>query len=209
MLDLRGWDFTRDGPVELAGEFEFYWGRHLDPGQIERAARGAAYVALPGYWNGQRVDGETLPGEGFASYRLTVLVAPSRIPLALQVREVSTAYRLFVDGELLAAAGRSERLLRPASPNTCPRWRVSGSPPAASTSFCRSPTSTTAAAAPGTSSRSAPSATSSSCTSASAGSISSCSAASSSWRSITWGSSWPAGSSGRRSTSASSASWSP
>jgi hypothetical protein len=105
VLDLRGWDFTRDGPVELAGEFEFYWGRHIDPGQIERAARGAAYVTLPGYWNGQRVDGETLPGEGFASYRLTVLVAPSRIPLALQVREVSTAYRLFVDGELLAAAG--------------------------------------------------------------------------------------------------------
>jgi PAS domain S-box-containing protein len=105
VLDLRGWDFTRDGPVELAGEFEFNWGRHIDPGQIDRAARGAAFVTLPGYWNGQRVDGETLSGEGFATYRLTVLVAPSRIPLALQVREVSTAYRLFVDGELLAAAG--------------------------------------------------------------------------------------------------------
>jgi PAS domain S-box-containing protein len=121
VLDLRGWDFTRDGPVDLAGEFEFYWGRHIDPGLIDRAARGAAIVTLPGYWNGLRIDGETLPGDGIATYRLTVLVGAIKGPLALQVREISTAYRLFVDGELLAAAGEAGTTAETSAPEYLPQ----------------------------------------------------------------------------------------
>jgi len=29
VLDLRGWDFKKEGPVRLDGEWEFYWGRFL------------------------------------------------------------------------------------------------------------------------------------------------------------------------------------
>ncbi len=128
VLDLRDWDFTRDGPVELTGEFEFYWGRHIDPGHVDRAARRPSFVPLPGYWNGLRIDGETLPGDGFATYRLTVLVGPSGNPLALQVWEVSTACRLFVDGELLAAAGEAGK----SAEATVPEYRplVAGFKPA-------------------------------------------------------------------------------
>jgi PAS domain S-box-containing protein len=128
VLDLRSWDFPRDGPVELSGEFEFHWGRHVAPGLIDRGSRSAAFANLPGYWNGMRVDGETLAGDGVATYRITVLIAPSRIPLALQVREVSTAYRLFVDGELLAAAGEAGTTAATSVPEYLPQ--VAGFKPA-------------------------------------------------------------------------------
>jgi PAS domain S-box-containing protein len=104
VLDLRGWDFSRYGAVDLAGEFEFYWKRHLSPADVDWKTP-KAFITLPAYWNGLRVDGETLQGEGFATYRLIVLIDPLQTPLALQVMEVSTAYRLFVDGEILAAVG--------------------------------------------------------------------------------------------------------
>ena len=31
VLDLRDWDFEKDGPIDLAGEYEFYWQHHLKP----------------------------------------------------------------------------------------------------------------------------------------------------------------------------------
>ena len=31
ILDLTDWDFKKDGPVQLKGEWEFFWKQHLDP----------------------------------------------------------------------------------------------------------------------------------------------------------------------------------
>ena len=31
-LDLRTWEFGADGPVDLSGDYEFYWQRLLAPG---------------------------------------------------------------------------------------------------------------------------------------------------------------------------------
>ncbi len=31
VLDLSDWNFKKDGPVDLSGEYEFYWSRHLLP----------------------------------------------------------------------------------------------------------------------------------------------------------------------------------
>jgi|GEM_PF-4913282 len=31
VLDLRGWDLEKDGPVALDGDWEFYWKEFVDP----------------------------------------------------------------------------------------------------------------------------------------------------------------------------------
>ena len=36
ILDLSVWDFKKDGPVALAGQFEFYWKQHLGPNDFKR-----------------------------------------------------------------------------------------------------------------------------------------------------------------------------
>ncbi len=35
VLDLTGWDLDKDGPVNLAGEWEFYWRNTLNPKILE------------------------------------------------------------------------------------------------------------------------------------------------------------------------------
>ena len=34
ILDLRGWDFGKDGVLSLEGEWEFYWQQLLAPGDF-------------------------------------------------------------------------------------------------------------------------------------------------------------------------------
>ncbi len=36
VLDLRGWNFERDGSVNLDGEWEFYWDRLLEPSDFAK-----------------------------------------------------------------------------------------------------------------------------------------------------------------------------
>jgi PAS domain S-box-containing protein len=107
VLDLTGWNFDLKGPVDLAGEYEFYWHQHLTPGDFATASppQPSGFIRVPGYWNGYRLAGQELPGYGYATYRLTILLGKSRPPLAIKMLEVSTAYRLFIDHHEAAAVG--------------------------------------------------------------------------------------------------------
>lgn len=104
LIDLSDWDFIRDGTIELNGEWYFYWGRHLDREQIRldglRGSEGS-FVEVPDNWN----RNDQYPSQGFATYRLEILMSDLK-PLALKLRTVGTAYRLFVDGKEVASVGR-------------------------------------------------------------------------------------------------------
>jgi len=54
VLDLTDWDFKRDGSVELSGECEFYWMKHLKPLDFSKATlpQKTGFIKVPGYWNG-------------------------------------------------------------------------------------------------------------------------------------------------------------
>ena len=53
-LDLSDWDFTKDGPVNLQGEWEFYWEKLLVPGDFKNQIQPkvSTYVKVPSSWNG-------------------------------------------------------------------------------------------------------------------------------------------------------------
>ncbi len=108
VLDLREWRLERDGPVSLDGEWEFYWGRLLDPGDFGHADPPApqALARVPGPWSRVRVDGRSLPSLGFGTYRLRVRLHEAGQPLAVSVASMSTSYRLWADERLVAANGR-------------------------------------------------------------------------------------------------------
>ena len=107
VIDLRGWDFKSNGPADLIGEWEFYWQRHLLPEAFAHAPAPAkaGYIPVPEFWNDFRLDGLKLPGQGFATYRLTVLLPRLKEPLALEIREISTAYVCFLDQTPVMSAG--------------------------------------------------------------------------------------------------------
>ena len=107
ILDLTDWDFKKDGPVKLKGEWEFYWQQHLSPDELSKptAPQKTDFMQVPEYWNNYEIDGIKLPGEGYATYRLTVITDQQKKPLALRLMEISTAYTLFVNGKNLTSAG--------------------------------------------------------------------------------------------------------
>ena len=50
VLDLRSWDLEKDGTVEVKGEWEFYWDKHLkyDDFHSEKPPKLSAFIDVPG-----------------------------------------------------------------------------------------------------------------------------------------------------------------
>jgi PAS domain S-box-containing protein len=107
VLDLTGWDFEQDGPVDLSGEWEFYWRQHLYSQQfaLPRQPDISAYVNVPQCWNAYSVEGGALPGQGFATFRLTIRMSQPADSLAFDRLDISSAYRLYVNGKKVDAVG--------------------------------------------------------------------------------------------------------
>jgi len=108
ILDLRGWDFDKDGPVKLDGEWEFYWEKllYLDDFRNEKSIAKTGLIALPSVWNGYLVNDKKLTYEGFATFRITILPANLEKVIAVKTEAIGTAFRLYANGELVAANGR-------------------------------------------------------------------------------------------------------
>lgn len=101
VLDLRAVDLTHQY-VKLTGEWKWYWHQLRLPNQPESAGE---YVALPRLWANSTWQQKALPGQGFATYSLTVLLPARSVPLDLEVPDYNTAYRLFVNGKEAAHNG--------------------------------------------------------------------------------------------------------
>ncbi len=108
VLDLRNRDFRKDGPVELNGEWEFYWETLVPADAVSRgeAPVPAGVIRVPGYWSEVSVEGRPLPGKGFATLHLKVLLPETDRIFAVKVKEIQTACILFADGREVSRAGR-------------------------------------------------------------------------------------------------------
>jgi len=105
-LDLAGWDPGRDGLVNLSGEWDFYWNRLLSFDDFRDTGPAPDIKArVPSFWNKYELDGKNLPGFGYATYRLKVINAKKDMPLAFRVHTMSTAYRMYINGSLVASNG--------------------------------------------------------------------------------------------------------
>ncbi|MGD2271637.1 MAG: PAS domain S-box protein [Desulfobacterales bacterium] len=123
VLDLTEWDFDKDGPVNIDGECEFYWKQHLDPSDFSKSSPPlkTGYIKVPGYWNSYDIKGKKLPGQGYATYRLKILLGKQRPPLALKILEIANAYTLYINGVELFSAGVPGKTLETTVPCYCPQ----------------------------------------------------------------------------------------
>ncbi|MFW6387667.1 MAG: diguanylate cyclase [bacterium] len=124
-LDLRDWSLEEDGPVPLSGQWEFYWQRLYGPDHFEDSvsddvtptarprsdvsgggtSRSALFADVPGSWESVELDGGGIPGTGYATYRLIVLLGDQPERLAIRTLTVSTAFALYVNGVQANSAG--------------------------------------------------------------------------------------------------------
>jgi len=108
VIDLSMVDLQRSGPVRLDGEWEFYWNQLLTPSDFHgaRVSVSPALLTLPAAWNNVDVNGKKTGGAGYATFRLKILPGATSGELALHLDDVYSAYRLWVNGQLLVASGR-------------------------------------------------------------------------------------------------------
>jgi PAS domain S-box-containing protein len=122
VIDLRNWDFQKNGAVKLIGEWDFYWGQHILPGGPEEPSTNAksGHIEVPGVWNDFETNGKKVSGYGFASYRLRVIPDGKTQDLGLKILDMGTAFRVYVNGELLASAGNPGKTREQTSPSYFP-----------------------------------------------------------------------------------------
>ncbi|CAM3476836.1 hypothetical protein [Marinicrinis lubricantis] len=107
VLDVTGWKFDKDGILPLNGEWEFYRDRLIGPDQFEADERGwpiHSTIEVPNSWNAYVSETQN-EGRGYGTYRLVVKLDEQDQILALKIPRIATAYKLWMNGELLAASG--------------------------------------------------------------------------------------------------------
>jgi PAS domain S-box-containing protein len=109
VLDLTNWDFKKDGPVDLNGEWEFYWMQLLTPEDFTQTTptRKTAFIKVPRYWKGYELEGKKLPGYGYVTYRLKIVIDKPKGSFALRTVEISNAYTIFVNGQEIDSLGQA------------------------------------------------------------------------------------------------------
>ncbi|EMY68361.1 ATP-binding protein [Leptospira vanthielii] len=117
VLDARTADFSGE-TINFTGKWEFYWNEFLDPKAESPENKSYLKVGVP-WFSQENEDGEVYPSFGFASYRLTILLPDPPVEnqtFALFVPVLHSAYKMYVNGELVAENGvisKTEKNYRP------------------------------------------------------------------------------------------------
>lgn len=110
MLDLTQVQVSTH-PQKLTGEWAFYWQELLSPEDIrvrlEREGKLDRWINIPSSWIGYQLEDERLSGTGYATFQLIIQLSEQdrNDRLSLRLPSIFNAYKLWVNGELLAEVG--------------------------------------------------------------------------------------------------------
>ncbi len=104
VIDLRDYNFRAEGPLELTGEFEFYWNQMLNPA-IEDDTGVVNFIRVPGSWNRLRKQLPEVTRYGFATYRLVMLLPGGVDELSFRIKDVFSASAYFLNGKVIDYLG--------------------------------------------------------------------------------------------------------
>lgn len=108
MIDLRDIKTPDRFIIRLNGEWEFYWEKKLHPYDFSEPGRHKPdhYGNVPGYWTDYPQDKVNTRKEGFATYRLRVLLPESyRNALAFDMPVFDSSYDLYINGKYMGGNG--------------------------------------------------------------------------------------------------------
>lgn len=101
IIDLRDISFNQE-VVTLNGDWKFFWNQLLPPDTIEPYFE---YKPFPELWHNVLWKQNEISSQGYATYKLTLLLPAKRPRLSLEVPEMYCAYTLFVNGEKTVSNG--------------------------------------------------------------------------------------------------------
>ncbi|MBU3143366.1 ATP-binding protein [Clostridium sp. CF012] len=97
VLDLRDWDFKKDGMIKLNGEWEFYNNKLLLPEDfLSDKKANLGYEHLPGIFGEQ----------GYCTYRIKLLMDDTEELYSVNIDFIQSAYELWADNRLISSVGQ-------------------------------------------------------------------------------------------------------
>jgi len=109
VLDLSDWSCASSQTLALDGEWLFYWDELLTPESFVQGAGGkapSAIMPVPGNWDAHAIDGEQLSKNGYATYRLKVLMPCEEGTFGLKTSNIRASNRIFVNGTEVGNSGQ-------------------------------------------------------------------------------------------------------
>lgn len=99
VIDLRNWDFNKDGILKLNGEWEFYKDQLLTPQDFMNLSVKKTYGTLPG----------SIDGNGYGTYRLKILVNSDDPLYSIKIQFLDNAFKLWTGDAQLVSSGKVGR----------------------------------------------------------------------------------------------------
>lgn len=103
VLNLSDDDIS-SGNFVLEGQWEFYWSQLLRPG--DRPKFTPSYTNIPSLWNNIELNGAPLTADGYATYKLEVILPQKRPELGLKIFDTYCSYRFYINDKLVAENGK-------------------------------------------------------------------------------------------------------
>jgi hypothetical protein len=104
VLDLQSWD--QDTSFRLTGQWELYLNQFVEYGRLNPELLPRTLMQMPLGLEYEDVYGQPLPEYDSATYRLHVVNARAGQELGIQIGQMTAAYRLYIDDQLIAASGQ-------------------------------------------------------------------------------------------------------
>lgn len=108
-------DFSERQTIALSGNWAFFWKQLLAPQQVKQNSDLATFIPAKGGWQ----DNKRFPeyqAIGYGTYFVEVNLHQTSKNLALDIPHIETAYRLFINSDLVASGGTVSDTLLDSAP---------------------------------------------------------------------------------------------
>lgn len=113
VIDLRNWDFEKDGMVKLNGQWKFYKNQLLTPSDFNDAVlRDKNIISIPGIYASQ----------GYGTLRLKLLLNPSENVNSIKIEFLQSACKLWVNNRELISNGEVGANMKEMKPRVMPKY---------------------------------------------------------------------------------------
>jgi len=118
-IDLSKVDWSNNSLIQLKGDWDFYWNRFLLPVSSNDSLddNQKLTATLPGSWTKiELADGTKCSAKGFGTYRVRIKLKNESRVYALKVHSIFTAYKLWINEDLvseLGEIGKTDHLSKP------------------------------------------------------------------------------------------------
>src|SRR5690606_32172012 len=118
-LDIRNKTIGEIDPINLDGEWEFYWGDFLTSTELTSQIVTPSIVNVPNTWESY----QSTEQYGYATYRLKILINERDVGkvISIYMPGVATAYELWINGEKMASSGSIGTTKQEMIPKTIPQ----------------------------------------------------------------------------------------